>query len=158
MEELPKIRRTLRIIVFLVLVLYVLLIAFFIHKTVEPQSNSFPSIQVILGKDGKDGQTPQIDYSKIDAYIQKQIAAIPTPINGLNGANGKTGATGSQGQIGKTGLQGSSGSQGEPGVAGKSIELRYNDAKSEIEWRYVGDLTWVPLLKDCQILNTCEAL
>lgn len=134
-----------------------LLIAVYVHQTKDPNVRSFPNIQVINGKDGKDGKTPQIDYSKIDAYIQKQIATIPTPVNGINGVNGKTGATGAQGQTGQTGPQGPSGSQGNPGAVGRPIVIWHNDAKAETDWQYLGDLSWKLLVKDCQITNTCEA-
>lgn len=152
MSELQKIRRHLRIITVLIIILFGLLIAAYVHQSINPKATTFPSVQVINGRDGK---TPQIDYSKIESYIQNQIASLPKPQNGINGTSGKNGANGLQG---KSGIQGLTGAQGEPGATGVAVEFRHNDIKAQTEWRYIGDFNWKTLFKDCQITNTCEVL
>ena len=156
MEEFGKIRRILRVIIVLIIFLYALLAASFIHKSIDPKTTSFPKTQNVKS---------QIDYDKIIQIIQDKLNSLPLPQNVINGSNGRSGVNGQQGPQGIPGLGiqgipgpiGPQGPQGEPGSPGKSIELRHNDSKAETEWRYTDDLTWTVLFKDCQILNTCEA-
>lgn len=77
---------------------------------------------------------------------------------GLQGEPGPQGVQGIQGPVGETGdtgPQGEQGAQGDPGVAGREIELRHNDKKDRVEWRYVGDEGWQVLMRDCELINFC---
>lgn len=159
-SEFRKIRLHLRLLTFCVVVLIALLTANLIHRNFSPKSISFPKIQVVQGPSGKDAT---IDYNAIDQYalaqIQAQIAALPKPQNGVNGQPSQS-IIGPQGAQGIPGVQGATGAsiigpQGEPGAPGKEIELRYNPAKQETEWRYAGDFGWEVLFQNCQILGTC---
>lgn len=147
--EFKKLRTHLRFLTVAVVVFILLALASLIHTFVNPKTTSFPRVQVVNGKDGKDAV---VDYNAINKYIQAQIAAIPKPQNGINGKNGTDGQSivGPQGPSG----QDATGTQGDPGVA-KQIELRHNDAKAQTEWRYVGDFGWQVLAKDCTIAGTC---
>lgn len=117
--------------------------------------------------------TPQVtvdrvDYDKIGQLIDQRLANLHL-INGVDGqpgAVGPVGQTGSVGQAGANGLQGGVGvavqgpkgdigNQGEPGEPGKSVEIRYNLTASRIEWRYVGEFSWIPLVTACTLTNTC---
>lgn len=106
-----------------------------------------------------------VDYAKLTQIINQQIAALPTPQNGSNGKNGKDavakdGAQGPQGAPGASivGPQGETGPQGEAGTEGKSVEMHYNTAKAQIEWRFTGDLFWTTLVAGCTLTNTCVVL
>lgn len=149
--EYKKLRRHINLLTIAVIALILLGIASFIHKSINPKTTSFPKIQVVNGKDGKDGTTPQIDYGRIDAYIQAQVANLPKPQNGAPGQVGPQGIPG----IGIQGPAGQNGSQGEPGAAGRELIIRYNPLKEETEYQYSGDLTWQVLVKNCQIQGTC---
>lgn len=114
-----------------------------------------------------------VDYSKISNIVAQQIAAQPKAIdgvagtpgqnglqgqNGTNGTNGVTGSAGTTGTPGDTGMQGEQGEpgpQGDPGQPGLTVQLRYNNLKNEIEWKYTTDLTWRPLVTTCTLTNTC---
>lgn len=99
-------------------------------------------------------------------------SVIVAPVRGVAGAPGKNGKDGRDGTNGANGSNGVSTVstfatetiikevplQGEPGQPGKSTELRYNTAKSRIEWRYVGDDGWQILVDKCTLINSCETL
>lgn len=80
---------------------------------------------------------------------------------GLQGSLGPVGPQGVQGVIGPQGGPGPQGSkgdpgpQGEPGAPGLPVEFRYDADKQQIEWRYIGDLFWRTLVKNCELTNTC---
>lgn len=150
--EFKKLRTHLRFLTVAVVVFILLVVASLIHTFIDPKTDSFPQVQGVNGKDGKDAA---VDYDAINRYIQAQIAAIPKPVNGTNGQSivGPQGPPG-VGTQGPAGQNGSDGSQGDPGVA-KEIELRHNDVKAQTEWRYVGDFGWQVLAKDCTIAGTC---
>lgn len=93
-----------------------------------------------------------IDYDKINGFIKEQVANIPLAKAGVDGKDGQPGRTGAKGT---TGSQGLPGTQGIPGADGKSIQLRYNAAKAQIEYRYDGDITWNGLVTVCTLTNTC---
>lgn len=122
----------------------------------NPSGHSYPKVI-----QGPKGDTAQIDYSKINSAIAQQLAALPKAQNGVDGLPGENGTMGIQGLMGipgpagPQGPQGETGGQGDPGVSGKSIEVRYNDAKAEVEWRYDGDIGWTPLVTACTLTNTC---
>lgn len=116
----------------------------------NPSARSYP--RLVQGPIGPKGDTPQIDYTKIANIINQQIATLPKPKDGIDGTNGKNGV------IGNPGVNGTNGQDGLPGVQGAdglSVELRYNAAKQQIEWRYVGDITWKLLVSNCTLANTC---
>lgn len=78
---------------------------------------------------------------------------------GLQGALGPAGQPGVQGSTGVAGVvgpEGPVGPQGEPGAAAVPIEIRYNDTKKQIEWRYAGDMLWTTLVQACQLTDTCQ--
>lgn len=80
-------------------------------------------------------------------------------VGGLQGAvgpAGQPGVQGTQGEVGAIGPEGPAGPQGEPGAAAVPIEIRYNDIKKQIEWRYVGDMLWTTLVQACQLTDTCQ--
>lgn len=116
----------------------------------NPSARSYPQqVKVVY---------ESIDYNKITSQIKQQVAALPLAKAGANGKDGKDGQpgkTGATGAKGAQGVQGSSGAQGEPGAAGKSIEIRFNATKNQIEWRYTGDFGWITLITTCTLTNTC---
>lgn len=120
----------------------------------NPSGRSYPQMV-------QSAQPEPVDYAKITKIVQHQISLLPTPQNGVNGkdgvngTNGTTGATGKTGSVGVAGAQGSPGPQGEPGATGKSIQLRYNATKAQIEYRYDGDITWNILVTICTLTNAC---
>lgn len=81
-------------------------------------------------------------------------------VQGLQGAMGLQGEQGPVGQSGADGLpgpQGLPGNPGSPGKDGRELELRGNNDKKQIEWRYVGedDSAWRVLARYCDLLGTC---
>lgn len=76
-------------------------------------------------------------------------------IAGPQGPTGATGVTGATGAQGPQGVQGEQGPPGEPGQSAREVEFRHNASKDRIEWRYVGDLNWRLLVKDCELTDTC---
>lgn len=80
---------------------------------------------------------------------------------GLQGIQGEQGLQGTVGPAGQPSVQGSQGEigpqgpQGDPGAPAVPLEIRYNDIKQQIEWRYVGDFLWTTLVQACQLTNTC---
>lgn len=151
-----KIPITVWVALALLLLMSFISIAIAIHN---PNGRSYPQTMV-----AQPAAPPQVDYTKITKIVQQQLMALPKPqngINGENGTNGKDGTLGKPGTVGSqggTGVQGQPGTQGDPGPAGLSAELRYNAARSEIEWRYVGELAWRPLVSACVLTNTCVVL
>lgn len=114
--------------------------------------------------------TPDLDLkietlkTELKQEIQKEIKNIPqntqfVPVpgtNGLNGINGSNGKDGLSGTNGVSGNNGTNGKDGEQGIPGREIELRVNPKNGNLEWRYVGELSWIRLLKKCEIQSTCE--
>lgn len=127
-----------------------LTVAVAIHN---PNGKSYP--KTIVGEQGPKGDTAQIDYDKLATIIHNEVATLPVPKDGVNGKDGKNGSTGKSGARGVQGADGQPGIQGSPGADGKSIELRYNSSKAELEYRYDGDLNWTPLVTVCVLTNTC---
>jgi hypothetical protein len=76
---------------------------------------------------------------------------------GPQGDQGLQGEPGVQGLTGLRGEQGLQGIQGTAGTNGKEVELRGNNEKDQIEWRYVGeaDDAWRLLVRYCDLTNTC---
>lgn len=120
----------------------------------------------------------QVDFkSRLNAlqqYTNQEIQSVsqkqgPQGIPGSNGASGVQGAKGDpgiqgvmgpQGQPGDNGLsiqgpKGDKGDQGDQGVPGREIELRSDPNTGDIEWRYVGTLSWITLINKCDLTNTC---
>ncbi len=64
---------------------------------------------------------------------------------GPQGEPGLQGPQGVQGLIGPQGDQGLVGEKGEKGEDGREIELRCSAKKGDLEWRYVGDISWTKL-------------
>jgi len=160
-EDYRKLRRTIRWLIFFIVLLFILVSASTIHSLVSPSSRSFPQ----TGPAGPRGDTAQVDYDKVESFIlpiiQQQFANITKPQNGRDGPMGLPGLAGLPGIQGQQGVQGEpgvAGPQGDPGVPGKSIEIRFNSTKNQIEWRYEGDFTWTLLVTSCQLTNTCGAL
>lgn len=106
--EFKKLRIHLRLLTICVIVLIALLAANLVHRTVNPRATSFPKVQVV---NGKDGMNARVDYDKINQLVQAQVAALPSPQNGMNGTNGTNGQS-VQGVQGIPGV----GMQGIPGV------------------------------------------
>lgn len=143
----------------LLLLICLSLTSIFIAVTKGPGNYSYPSAT----------PTP-VNYDKIGELIDQKLATLPKApagipgvngnngVNGTDGKDGKNGATGLQGPAGPkgdTGEKGDTGAQGDPGIPGKTVELRYNDTKQQIEWRYGGDIGWRTLVTTCQLGGTC---
>jgi hypothetical protein len=143
----PQIPKIVWFILGLLLLMSFLSISIAIHN---PSGRSYP--RTVAGPQGAKGDAVQIDYNKLAALIHNEVAALPQPKDGVNGKDGKNGVDGKPGVNGKNGQDGA---QGIPGADGKSIELRYNAAKSQIEWRFSGDIAWITLVSGCVLTNTC---
>lgn len=99
------------------------------------------------GADGVDGR--EIELSASSTHLQWRYVGDSTWINlvsladitGPQGEKGDTGDTGPQGPAGQDGVDG--GSSGS-GVDGREVELR--TGTTHIQWRYVGDTTWINLV------------
>lgn len=150
-----KIPKLFWIIIIIAVLLNLVTILIALHS---PSGKSYPHyIQ------GPRGEAATVDYDKITSIVKQQIATLPTPhdgkdgqsIVGPSGPSGPTGSQGVPGLSGSNGTDGTAGVQGEPGQPGKSIELRYDSARSQIEWRYEGDLLWATLVQACTLTNTC---
>jgi hypothetical protein len=158
-SDFKKIRVHLRLLTVCVLVLIVLLAANLVHRTINPKATSFPRVQVINGKDGKDAQ---IDYDKINQLIQAQIAAIPKPQNGINGQNGTNGqsiqgAQGTQGVSiqGAVGATGAAGKDGQNGVDGLTLDVQVDPNTCKIQKKYTVADFWISI---AQLPKPCEVL
>jgi hypothetical protein len=97
--------------------------------------------QIRVPEDGKDGRTPEIDYDRIFAYIDKQIAKIPRPKDGKNGVDGMSPKVdydaiykNIEQQIARLPKpkDGERGEKGDPGKDGKSVGY-----VTEIVYRYI---------------------
>lgn len=138
-----------------------LMIASLAHQIIDPGAKSFP----LAGPEGPKGDTAQVDYDQIRTYITEEIAQLPAPkdgqtVQGPPGPQGPSGANGESatGVDGQNGLNGLDGIPGEPGQPGREIELRNNPTTMALEWRYVGELSWLTLITTCEITNTCGGL
>jgi len=109
-----------------------------IQGEVGPQGATGPQgIQGLTGPAGADGQ---------DGAQGPQGLTGPAGPAGSDGADGPQGFQGIQGIQGDTGVQGPEGPQGPAGADGqdgRNVEFRIN--VSVLEFRYVGDLVWIPL-------------
>lgn len=161
-NKLPKILWVLTVVAIVSLFISLITLVIAIHS---PSGNSYPRETQV--------ESAPVDYSKISAIVQQQIAAEPKAIDGVSGAPGQNGSAGKngtdgtngtsgtsgingvQGVIGEEGIPGRSGPQGDPGIPGAQIELQYNAVKSDIEWRYNTQLNWQSLVSACTLLNTC---
>lgn len=116
-----------------------------------------------IGPRGEKGDPAVVDYDKIFSVIEARIASIPLPKDGNQGPVGPQGLPGI-GIVGPKGPQGDKGDSivgprgdvGEPGTPGREIELRHNDEFNRTEWRYVGNLNWMVLFRDCEITDKCK--
>lgn len=118
----------------------------------NPSGRSYPrTVPVVQGPAGPKGDTGNSGPIGFQG---------PNGVQGLQGEAGPVGPTGAKGADGlniqgSIGMQGPQGVPGEPGQSGREIEIRHNDILAETQWRYVGDLTWLTLVKDCALTNTC---
>lgn len=146
----PQIPKTIWAILIILILMTITSMVVAIHN---PGGVSYP--RVIAGPRGPKGDSPSIDYGRLELAISRDIAKLPIPKDGINGRNG---LNGKDGKNGKDGTRETNGLSGDPGIAGKSIEIRHNDALHRTEWRYTGDFGWKILVNDCTILNNCESL
>lgn len=92
-------------------------------------------ISVIQGPRGEKG-------ASIVGPQGKKGESVQGPI-GLPGVDGKNGTDGK-------------GEKGDPGEPGREIEIRHDGKTEQLQWRYSGDDLWTTLVRDCEIINTCE--
>lgn len=97
----------------------------------------------VPGSQGPSGR--EVELRSDGTNIQWKYADSATwtnlvPLSSLIGPQGPTGATGPQGATGPT---------GPAGANGREVEIR-NDG-TNIQWRYVGDLTWTNIVPLSQI-------
>lgn len=141
------------------------MIASLAHQIIDPGAKSFP----LAGPQGPKGDPAQVDYDQIHNFIIEQVAMIPRPKDGntiqgppgqsIQGPPGQPGES-IQGPAGQNGQDavGIDGTPGEPGQPGREVEMRSNPANGNLEWRYVGELSWQTLITACEITNTCGSL
>lgn len=120
-------------------------------------------------EDGRLNSKVEAIKSELKEQIKSEIKNITIPepqnnviiqhgkngANGTSGTNGANGSNGTSGLAGANGVDGKDGKDGEQGAPGREVELRVNPKNGNLEWRYVGELSWTRLLKKCDIQGNC---
>jgi hypothetical protein len=99
------------------------------------------------GQDGNDGR--EVEFNDSGTHIQWRYVGETVWIDLvelalLKGDTGDKGDKGDQGDKGDKGDKGDTGDNGGDGEDGKEVE--FNKSSTHIQWRYVGDTTWINLV------------
>lgn len=144
--EYKKVRRHLNFLTIVIFIFILLAIANQIHTFITPRTTSFPKVEVVNGKNGKDAQ---VDYNRVGQLIEAQIAALPAPQNGSNGLNGDS-IQGDQGSPG-TSIQGAPGPSGIPGTDGRNgidgliLQLQVDPTNCQLQDKYTVSDFWITI-------------
>lgn len=149
-NEFDKLRRLIRILIFLLVIFVLLLLANLVHSRVDPNSTSFPAV----GPRGEKGETAFVDYDRIALLINERLSALPQPKNGENGVDGRDGKDGKDGANGKDGRDGINGSDGI-GADGRTPEFQVNTVTGELQVRYPPDRLWMVVPSSCLNVSLC---
>lgn len=147
-----KVPRLVWVILGILLLLNLVSIGVALHS---PSGKSYPSTQIVKGPTGDIGPV-----GPAGPQGQTGISLQGSP--GPQGVQGQPGVNVTPDQIASAVsdyLQANppiQGGQGDPGISGREVELQSDPLTGDLEWRYVGDSFWQPLLKLCQITNTCQ--
>lgn len=116
-------------------------------------TNPTPTLVVnVVERQGEPGEPGlSVELQMTDTHLQwrqeggvwSDLIAIAS-ITGPPGLPGNDGSEGAPGVDGQDGQPGADGQDGAPGVDGRSVELQVTS--THIQWRLVGDSTWINLV------------
>lgn len=116
-------------------------------------TNPAPTLVVnVVERQGEPGEPGlSVELQMTNTHLQwrqeggewSDLIAIAS-ITGPQGLPGSDGSDGSPGVDGQDGQPGADGQDGAPGVDGRSVELQVTS--THIQWRLVGDSTWINLV------------